>query len=171
MLQSFSYRLGLEQLCSSLLRAAFVTSSPAPSVHFPGILPSGLYSLCSSASTDRLPGLNSMTLNVILFLLSPSRHPVFGIFKRSIVHSSRSLIHLLHAYSHCSEGSCDYCTSPVHTNILGGVGAGWGDGRTYNLECVEMWERFAQLPVLVLPSMLLVGSRKTPVLIRLGSYG
>ena len=169
MLQSFSYRLGLEQLCSSLPRAAFVTSSPAPSVHFPGILPSGLYFLCSSASTDRLPGLNSMTLNVILFLLSPSRHPIFGIFKRSIVHSSRSLIHLPHAYSHCSEGSCDYCTSPVHTNILGGVGAGWGDGRTYDLECVEMWECFAQRPVLV--SMLLVGSRRTPVPVRLGPYG
>ena len=169
MLQSFSYRLGLEQLCSSLSRATFITSSLAPSVHFPRILPSNLYSLCSSTFTERLPGLNSMTLNVILFLLSPSRHPIFGIFKRSIVYSSRSLIHLPHAYSHCSEGSCDYCTSPVHTNILGGVGAGWGDGRTYDLECVEMWECFAQRPVLV--SMLLVGSRRTPVPVRLGPYG
>ena len=88
-----------------------------------------------SASTQRRPGPNLTTLNLVLFPSSSSRHSTFGPFKQSIVHSTSPFISFSDACSHCSgEGMWllhSHCPHQ-HTKEVGtmGIRTNWSTSRS-----------------------------------------
>ena len=111
-----------------------------------GCSPPNPYVSCS-ASTQRRPGQNLMTLKVALFLLS--RHPIFRRFKRSIVHSTKSFIRFSDACSHCSgDGMWFLHPHFPHQHITGDKTMGYVRAGMYR----DLGALRTQRPTLILPS-------------------
>ena len=128
--------------CTSLIKASNVrgmlTCQPCALSAYDraccGYLPSSPYT-SYSASTQRRPGPNLTTLNVVLFPSSSFRHSTFGPFKQSIVHSTSPFISFSDACSHCSgEGMWllhSHCPHQ-HTKEVGtmGIRTNWSTSRS-----------------------------------------
>lgn len=82
-------------------------------------------------------GLDSISLNVNSFLLSPSRYPAFTFFNESIAKSFTAFTSF--------SNTCFHRTAEALACANIGIGRGLTQDKMYNLECIEIRKRSARV--------------------------